>query len=154
MRQRAISTETFQSAWLIALFTAGISHITIGVKILSRLAEFRAAEKALQEQLKQLETLKNDAGLKKEMEFEEKLQGLMKTYGKSLRDVIAILDPNPAKSGLQVASAPKTRRARVVKVYHNPHTGELIETKGGNHRGLKAWKEQYGAATVDSWLRG
>lgn len=120
---------------------------------MSRLAEFRAAEKALQEQLKQLESLKNDAGLKKEIEFEEKLQGLMKTYGKSLRDIIAILDPNPAKSGLQHAAAPKTRRARVVKVYQNPHTGELIETKGGNHRGLKAWKEQYGAATVDSWLR-
>jgi hypothetical protein len=50
---------------------------------LSRLAEFRAAEKALQEQLKQLESLKNDAGLKKEIEFEEKLQGLMKTYGKA-----------------------------------------------------------------------
>jgi hypothetical protein len=33
---------------------------------LSRLAEFRAAEKALQEQLAQLEALKNDAGLKKE----------------------------------------------------------------------------------------
>lgn len=65
---------------------------------MSRLAEFRAAEKALQEQLKQLESLKNDAGLKKEIEFEEKLQGLMKTYGKSLRDIIAILDPNPAKS--------------------------------------------------------
>jgi hypothetical protein len=64
---------------------------------LSRLAEFRAAEKALQEQLKQLESLKNDAGLKKEIEFEEKLQGLMKTYGKGLRDIIAILDPNPAK---------------------------------------------------------
>jgi hypothetical protein len=63
---------------------------------LSRLAEFRAAEKALQEQLKQLESLKNDAGLKKEIEFEEKLQGLMKTYGKGLRDIIAILDPNPA----------------------------------------------------------
>ncbi|MBA5983599.1 transcriptional regulator, partial [Pseudomonas sp. MD195_PC81_125] len=43
---------------------------------MSRLAEFRAAEKALQEQLKQLESLKNDAGLKKEIEFEEKLQGL------------------------------------------------------------------------------
>jgi len=121
---------------------------------LSRLAEFRAAEKALQEQLAQLESLKNDAGLKKEIEFEEKLQGLMKTYGKSLRDIISILDPNPGKSGNQSAAAPKQRRARVVKVYHNPHTGELIETKGGNHRGLKAWKEQYGAATVDSWLRG
>ncbi|SDU96193.1 histone-like nucleoid-structuring protein, MvaT/MvaU family [Pseudomonas mucidolens] len=121
---------------------------------MSRLAEFRAAEKALQEQLAQLESLKNDAGLKKEIEFEEKLQGLMKTYGKSLRDIIAILDPNPGKSGIQLTAAPKQRRARVVKVYQNPHTGELIETKGGNHRGLKAWKEEYGASTVDSWLRG
>ena len=122
-----------------------------GVMPLSRLAEFRAAEKALQEQLAQLEALKNDAGLKKEIEFEEKLQALMKTYGKNLRDIIAILDPNPAAS--KGASAPKQRKARVLKVYQNPHTGELIETKGGNHRGLKAWKEEYGAATVDTWLR-
>ncbi|MEX5592733.1 histone-like nucleoid-structuring protein, MvaT/MvaU family [Pseudomonas orientalis] len=121
---------------------------------MSRLAEFRAAEKALQEQLAQLESLKNDAGLKKEIEFEEKLKKLMGSYDKSLRDVIAILDPNPAKRGATPAAAPKQRRARVVKVYQNPHTGELIETKGGNHRGLKAWKEEHGAATVDSWLRG
>ena len=121
---------------------------------MSRLAEFRAAEKALQEQLAQLESLKNDAGLKKEIEFEEKLKTLMGKYDKSLRDVIAILDPAPRKGGAPAAAAPNQRRARVVKVYHNPHTGELIETKGGNHRGLKAWKEQYGAATVDSWLRG
>ena len=121
---------------------------------MSRLAEFRAAEKALQEQLAQLESLKNDAGLKKEIEFEEKLKTLMGKYDKSLRDVIAILDPAPRKGGAPAAAAPKQRRARVVNVYHNPHTGELIETKGGNHRGLKAWKEQYGAATVDSWLRG
>ncbi|MGY2283842.1 histone-like nucleoid-structuring protein, MvaT/MvaU family [Pseudomonas gingeri] len=119
---------------------------------MSRLAEFRAAEKALQEQLAQLEALKNDAGLKKEIEFEKKLKDLMKTYGKSLWEVNAILDPQA--SSAKAAHAPKQRRARVVKVYQNPHTGELIETKGGNHRGLKAWKEQYGAATVDSWLRG
>jgi hypothetical protein len=120
---------------------------------LSRLAEFRAAEKALQEQLAQLENLKNDAGLKKEIEFEQKLQALMSTYDKSLRDIIAILDPNPASPSAAPAG-PKRRRARVVKVYQNPHTGELIETKGGNHRGLKSWKEQYGVAAVESWLRG
>ena len=96
---------------------------------LSRLAEFRAAEKALQEQLAQLEALKNDAGLKKEIEFEEKLQALMKTYGKSLRDIITILDPNPSAS--KGASAPKQRKARVLKVYQNPHTGELIEPEAG-----------------------
>lgn len=118
---------------------------------MSRLAEFRAAEKALQEQLAQLEALKNDAGLKKEIEFEQKLQGLMKTYDKNLRDIIALLDPRPANP--KASSAPKQRKARVLKVYRNPHTGEAIETKGGNHRGLKAWKEQYGAETVESWLR-
>ena len=120
---------------------------------MSRLAEFRAAEKALQEQLVQLEALKKDAGLKREIEFEQKLVGLMKSYDKSLRDIIAILDP---KAVARASSPPpkQQRRPRVVKVYQNPHTGERIETKGGNHRGLKAWKEQYGAATVDSWLRG
>ncbi|MCI8211470.1 transcriptional regulator [Pseudomonas sp. S25] len=119
---------------------------------MSRLAEFRAAEKALQEQLAQLESLKNDAGLKKEIEFEQKLQALMSSYDKGLRDIITILDPK-GSSSLPVAAGPKRRRARVVKVYQNPHTGELIETKGGNHRGLKSWKEQYGVETVDSWLR-
>ncbi|MCE5980871.1 histone-like nucleoid-structuring protein, MvaT/MvaU family [Pseudomonas sp. LF19] len=118
---------------------------------MSRLAEFRAAEKALQEQMAQLEALKKDAGLKREIEFEKKLVDLMKHYDKGLRDIIAILDPKASHKG--PVSAPKQRRARVVKVYENPHTGELIETKGGNHRGLKVWKEQYGAKTVDSWLR-
>ena len=122
-----------------------------GVMTLSRLAEFRAAEKALKEQIAQLEALKNNAGLKREIEFEQKLKDLMKFYGKNLRDIIAILDPGTVapRSG----AAPKQRKARVLKVYQNPHTGELIETKGGNHHGLKAWKEQYGASTVDSWLR-
>lgn len=120
---------------------------------MSRLAEFRAAEKALQEQLAQLETLKNDVGLKKEIEFEQKLLELMQEYGKNLRDITAILNPT-GTSQAAAPAAPKKRRARVVKVYQNPHTGELIETKGGNHRGLKAWKEQYGFDTVESWVRG
>lgn len=118
---------------------------------MSRLAEFRAAEKALQEQLAQLEALKQDAGLKREIEFEQKLVALMKSYDKGLRDIIAILDPAAATRPL--AQPSKKRRARVVKVYENPHTGEFIETKGGNHRGLKAWKQQYGAGEVDNWLR-
>ncbi|MCE1118450.1 MULTISPECIES: histone-like nucleoid-structuring protein, MvaT/MvaU family [Pseudomonas] len=119
---------------------------------MSRLAEFRAAEKALQEQMAQLEALKKDAGLKREIEFEQKLVGLMKSYDKNLRDIIAILDPKATARAPAVA-AKQQRRPRVVKVYENPHTGELIETKGGNHRGLKAWKEQYGAQTVESWVR-
>lgn len=119
---------------------------------MSRLAEFRAAEKALQDQLAQLESMKKDAGLKREIEFEQKLLTLMKSYDKGLREIIAILDPKAAGKAPEPAGK-QHRRPRVVKVYENPHNGELIETKGGNHRGLKAWKEQYGASTVESWVR-
>lgn len=122
---------------------------------MSRLAEFRAAEKALQEQLAQLESMKNDAGLKREIEFEQKLLDMMKHYDKSLRDIVALLDPGKSSTPRAAAAstAPKSRRARVVKVYEHPETGELIETKGGNHRGLRAWKDQYGTDTVESWVR-
>ncbi len=99
----------------------------------------------------QLEALKKDAGLKREIEFEQKLVGLMKSYDKNLRDIIAILDPKAA-TRTPASAVKQQRRPRVVKVYANPHTGERIETKGGNHRGLKAWKEQYGAQTVESWV--
>ncbi|EJT83797.1 hypothetical protein PPS11_30041 [Pseudomonas putida S11] len=85
----------------------------------SRLAEFRAAEKALQEQMAQLEALKKDAGLKREIEFEQKLVGLMKSYDKSLRDIIAILDPK-AVARVSSAAPKQQRRARVVKGLHQP----------------------------------
>ena len=119
---------------------------------MSKLAEFRAAEKALQEQLAQLEALKTNAGLKKEIEFEEKLTNLMQSYGKSLKDVIAILEPVPAGRKPEKATGAH-RRPRVLKRYKNPHNGEVVETKGGNHRVLKEWKAQYGASTVESWLQ-
>lgn len=118
---------------------------------MSKLAEFRALEKALQEQLAQLDSLKNDNGLKQEIAFEEKLRRLMTEYGKSLKDIIAILDPQ-ARTTQSKATVSSSRRARQAKIYNNPHTGEVVETKGGNHKVLKQWKEKYGADTVESWL--
>jgi len=120
---------------------------------MSRLAEFRAAEKALADQLAHLESLKNDAGLKKEIEFETKLKALMGEYGKSLNDVVLILDPTSSAGDAKRSQKLDLRRKpRAVKVYKNPHTGTVVETKGGNHKLLKAWKEEYGSDTVDSWL--
>ncbi|MFK1487547.1 histone-like nucleoid-structuring protein, MvaT/MvaU family [Pseudomonas aeruginosa] len=119
---------------------------------MSRLAEFRAAEIALAEQLAYLESLKNDSGLKREIEFEEKLKGLMAEYSKSLGDIISILDP-AVGSRKGVRAAAPARKARATKVYKNPNTGEVVETKGGNHRVLKAWKAEYGNDAVESWLQ-
>ncbi|HXR01236.1 MAG TPA: histone-like nucleoid-structuring protein, MvaT/MvaU family [Pseudomonas sp.] len=121
---------------------------------MSRLAEFRKLEQQLAAQLAELESLKNDTGLQKEMEFENKLRGLLGEYNYSLRDVINILDPQAGGRKGTPAAAPEktTRKARSVKVYKNPHTGELVETKGGNHKLLKAWKAEHGNDEVESWL--
>lgn len=122
---------------------------------MSKLAEFRAVEKALAEQITHLESLKNDVNLQKEIEFERKLNELMAAYGKSLHDVTAILDPQAlGEAGPRGGrGARPKRRARAVKVYRNPHSGEVVETKGGNHKVLKAWKAEYGGDVVDGWLQ-
>ncbi|MCQ4323252.1 histone-like nucleoid-structuring protein, MvaT/MvaU family [Stutzerimonas stutzeri] len=119
---------------------------------MSKLAEFKALEAQLAAQLKQLDALKNDGELKREIEFEEKLRNLMSDYGVSLRDIISLLDP---QAGLHIAAptARGPRRQRQVKVYKNPETGEVVETKGGNHKILKAWKEKHGGEKVESWLQ-
>ncbi|WP_458130269.1 histone-like nucleoid-structuring protein, MvaT/MvaU family [Pseudomonas sp. Z2-11] len=119
---------------------------------MSKLAEFRQLEKHLAEQLQALEALKGDAGLKKEIEFETKLRDLLGKYGYSLKDVINLLDPHAGRRAQGAALNTRARKARQVKVYKNPHTGEIIETKGGNHKGLKDWKAEHGADTVESWL--
>lgn len=74
----------------------------------------------------------------------------------SLRNVISILDPKTAASP-EVAVAGKVdgrkgpRAPRAVKRYVNPHTNEVVETKGGNHATLKVWKSEHGATEVESW---
>ncbi|HCL4185724.1 TPA: DNA binding protein, partial [Pseudomonas aeruginosa] len=49
--------------------------------------------------------------------------------------------------------ASSQRKARAVKVYKNPNSGEIVETKGGNHKVLKAWKAEFGNDVVESWLQ-
>ena len=118
---------------------------------MSRLAEFRKLEEQLAAQLAELEAMKKDGSLQKEMAFEEKLRALMAEYGVSLKGVISLLDPKAAGRVSSAAASTGQRKARDLKIYVHPDTQERIETKGGNHKILKAWKEQYGTDTVESW---
>ena len=97
---------------------------------MSLINQYRETEGAIKELQERLESLKNNEGLQKEMEFETKLRNLMGEYQKSLRDVTALLDPQSS---------------------YNPHSGEVIETKGGNHKTLKEWKAEHGSDLVESW---
>ncbi len=119
---------------------------------MSKLAEYRQLEKHLAEQLQALEALKGDNGLKKEIEFETKLRELLAEYGYSLKNIINLLDPQSSKRGPISAATTGTRKLRELKVYKNPHTGEVVETKGGNHKTLKEWKSKHGSNVVENWL--
>lgn len=117
---------------------------------MSKLAEFRRAERELQKQMALLAQMQADTSLQHEMEFEEKLKALMSAYGVDLAKVVCILDPRPVELE-QATEQTGKRRPRQVKVYLNPHSGERIETRGGNHAQLKAWKAEFGADVVEGW---
>ena len=68
----------------------------------------------------------------------------------SLRDVVAVLIPERRSVNCQPAAMEKrARRDRVQKRYKDPETGEIVETKGGNHKVFKARKAEHGAETVE-----
>lgn len=119
--------------------------------------KYRDTQAAVEALKKELVAMEGNDDLKKELAFEEKLRGLMCEYGKSLRDIISLLDPESNMAGRQtIKPITKTagnhaRQPRKVKTYKNPHNGEVIETKGGNHKILKEWKSQYGGDVVESW---
>ncbi|AZE41446.1 transcriptional regulator MvaT, P16 subunit, putative [Pseudomonas chlororaphis subsp. aureofaciens] len=125
---------------------------------MSKAAEYRALERQIAEQLQALEALKGSEALQRELEFEDKLRKLLGEYNMSLRNVIAILDPKAAGAagvvaGGKVDGRKGPRAPRAVKRYVNPHTNEVVETKGGNHATLKAWKLENGASEVEGWLQ-
>lgn len=120
---------------------------------MSLLNEYRATEEAIKELKARLENLQKDDKLQKELDFEKKLRDLMGEHGKSLKDIIALLDPETklSKAPRAAAKTSSPKRARKVKQYKNPHNGEVIETKGGNHKTLKEWKAKWGGDVVEGW---
>ncbi len=66
---------------------------------MSLINEYRATEEAIKELQARLKNLSQDDKLQAELEFEGKLRTLMGEYSKSLRDIIALLDPECKNQG-------------------------------------------------------
>lgn len=100
--------------------------------------------------VKQLEgelvALKEDNDLKKDLEFKDKLEALIQEYGVSKEFVLKVVNPEAHIEGK------KTRKQRKLKIYTNPHTGEVVKTRGGNQRMVKLWKKEHGSDTVEGWV--
>ncbi|WP_110687419.1 histone-like nucleoid-structuring protein, MvaT/MvaU family [Salinicola aestuarinus] len=121
---------------------------------MSLLSDYVKKEQLLKQLEQELKQMEGDQRLKAELEFKEKLEALMTEYGKSAADVIELLGPKPESNGSAQQSGKSTggRRKRKLKIYKNPNSGEVVETRGGNHKTLKAWKDEHGSETVESWV--
>lgn len=115
---------------------------------MSQLAAYRALQREIADLEEKQRRLEKDSELAREMEFEEKLKTLVAESGFTKSQVLSILFPDDN----QTRAATGSRKPRQTKVYKNPHNGEVIQTKGGNHKGLKAWKNKHGADVVESWV--
>ncbi|WP_144822352.1 histone-like nucleoid-structuring protein, MvaT/MvaU family [Marinobacter piscensis] len=110
-------------------------------------------KKQLMEQLAdEISKLEEDEALKNELAFEDSLRTLMAEYNKTPKHVLQILKAiDPSLAPAKAEGGTGTRAKRPLKTYKNPHTGEVVKTRGGNHKVLNAWREKYGKEAVQSW---
>ncbi|MEG0868216.1 MAG: histone-like nucleoid-structuring protein, MvaT/MvaU family [Hafnia sp.] len=120
---------------------------------MSLIHEYVSTEQAIKDLQLRIDQLRQNPALAVELEFKNKLETLMNDHDKTLRDVVNLLDPSIQRRGVYQPLKAKSgaRRERRTKLYKNPHNGEVIETKGGNHKALHQWKEKWGADVVESW---
>ena len=112
-----------------------------------------AIEKQMAQLEKKLKSIESSVAFKKENAVKRALTSLMKKHGYSEKDLITLLQSErsaPLQRTKKLAA--KKRKPRKLKVYKNPETGGTVETRGGNHKILKAWKTEYNLENIDQWL--
>jgi hypothetical protein len=119
---------------------------------MSKLLTYIQKQNQIKELQEEVAALEGSEDLKKEIAFKDALVELQNKFEKSNKDTLVILqqlDPS-----LLSAQPTGTRKARPMLTYKNPHTGEVVKTKGGNHKTLKEWRDKYGKDAVDGWKQG
>lgn len=122
---------------------------------MSNLASEYFQKQAMMRKLQEdLSRLQENEELEGEVAFKQELDALLDKYQKSYKDAMIALDPfyGQHDRAEPVQERGRVRKKRVLKVYKHPETGEIVETRGGNHKTLKAWKDEHGSEAVESWV--
>lgn len=127
-------------------------HYLVGEYIMSTLIELRRLEAEIAQLQKRRDDLQTNPSLAKDIELRDLVVETLKEYDRSPEYLMDLLGVTAGKATKPTATG-KVRRERSVKRYKNPHTGEVIETKGGNHKGLNEWKKAHGKAEVETWVQ-
>lgn len=135
---------------------------------MDKIAELFRINRRIQSEYEAAIPLMRDAEVIRSLRFLTDLDELAAKFQFTPRDILLFLAPDFDSQQLQESTrnepdgsgtlakdsaAKPARRGREypVKRYKNPHTGDVLETRGANHTLLKQWKGTYGAAVVEGW---
>ena len=101
----------------------------------------------------EIANLEKSESYKNEQSLIRGVEKLLHKFGKTKAELVAYLsDGKTTKVTTKKAKSTNTRKRRKLKIYKNPLTNETIETRGGNHKILKAWKNQYPTQNIEEWI--
>lgn len=119
---------------------------------MSKIREYQALQKKIAEDTARFEQLGKE--LEGVGQLAEHIRSEAKKMGLDPFEICLAVVPDLEKRFRKSGSAEPGKRIitreRKLKRYHNPHTDEFIETKGGNHKTLKEWREKW-PDEVESW---
>lgn len=119
---------------------------------MAKLNDYYQKKQLMEKLAEEINQLEQDEALKRELAFENSVRELMEEYNKTPRHVLQILTAiDPSIAAAKAESGTGTRAKRPMKTYKNPHTGEVVKTRGGNHKVLNEWREKHGKEAVQSW---
>ena len=146
---------------------------------MSQIAQFRAAEMALAQQVRAFEELRNSPALQKELAFNTDLEDLLAKHNMNKTKLVTFLQEEAAPLGAAFEKKPAAKKAkadkpasetkapkkvrngsgikggqpgpRALKRYTNPHTNEVVDSARRDHKVLKAWIAEHTQEVVDSW---
>ena len=110
-------------------------------------------EAALDKLKKEIANLEQSESYKNEQSLIRGVEKLLNKFGKTKVELVEFLsNEKTSKTTSKKVESTNTRKRRKLKIYKNPLTNEIIETRGGNHKVLKAWKGQYPAQNIEEWI--
>jgi nucleoid DNA-binding protein len=123
---------------------------------MGKISTYYKKQEMLNQLQQEIQKMEEDKELRQELDFKEDLKHLMNKHDKSAKDmleVLATMDSSVRNKIEQGGGSGNSdgRKKRPMKTYRNPHTGEVVETRGGNHKTLNAWRKQYGKEEVARW---
>lgn len=125
---------------------------------MSLIATYHEKKRILDKLTRDLHELEKDRDVKNASLASDQLNKVIAENNISAHDAILLIDPDGeavreiARKEAEMKGTRRKYSKRKVVTYKNPHTGEVVENKGGPNKALAVWRDKYGKEVVESWI--